>query len=65
MHLYLDRETGVGLTLYLIYLNGYVLAAITASVFAPIIGFHFIMTRISDSEDYCKKSRCQLKFVIR
>ena len=48
-----------------IYLNGYVLAAITASVFAPITGFHFIMTRISDSEDYCKKSRCHLKFVIR
>lgn len=44
-----------------IYLNGYVLAAIIA----PITGFHFIMTRISDSEDYCKKSRCHLKFVIR
>jgi hypothetical protein len=55
---WIEIMTGVGITLYLLYLNSYMLAAITASVFAPLIGFHFIMTRISESEDYCSKSRC-------
>ena len=55
---WIEIMTGVGITLYLLYLNSYMLAAITASVFAPLIAFHFIMTRISESEDYCNKSRC-------
>ena len=55
---WIEIMTGVGITLYLIYLGSYMLAAITASVFAPLIGFHFIMTRISESEDSCNKSRC-------
>jgi hypothetical protein len=55
---WIEIMTGAGITLYLLYLNSYMLAAITASVFAPLIRFHFIMTRISEPEDYCNKSRC-------
>ena len=50
--------TGAGITLYLLYLHNYMLAAINLAVFAPLITFHFVMTAISKSEDYCSDSRC-------
>ena len=55
---WIEVMTGVGITLYLLSLNSYMLAAITAAVFAPLIGFHFVMVRISKSDDYCSSSRC-------
>jgi hypothetical protein len=48
---WIEVMTGVGITLYLLSLNSYMLAAITAAVFAPLIGFHFVMVRISKSDD--------------
>jgi membrane glycosyltransferase len=40
--------TGVGVTLYLVLaLHNYVLAALAAGLFAPLIGFHFVITLIS------------------
>ena len=40
--------TGVGVTLYLVLaMHNYVLAALAAGLFAPLIGFHFVITLIS------------------
>jgi hypothetical protein len=51
--------TGVGVCIYLLYLHSYMLAIITSAVFAPLIAFHFIMTRISNSDDfYCYNQKC-------
>jgi hypothetical protein len=55
---WIEVMTGVGITLYLLSLNSYMLAAITAAVFAALIGFHFVMVRISKSDDYCSSSTC-------
>jgi hypothetical protein len=45
---WIEIITGVGVTLYLILaLHEYVLAALAAGLFAPLIGFHFILTLIS------------------
>jgi hypothetical protein len=38
--------TGAGITLYMLYLGNYTLAAITVAVFAPLIIFHFAMIRL-------------------
>jgi len=44
--------TGAGLTLYiLLAMHNYVLAALTAGLFAPLIGFHFVVTLISKRDD--------------
>jgi hypothetical protein len=40
--------TGVGLTLYLSYLQSYNLAALTVAAFAPLIGFHFAIDKLSN-----------------
>jgi hypothetical protein len=40
--------TGAGVTLYLVLvMHNYLLAALAAGLFAPLIGFHFIITLIS------------------
>jgi uncharacterized iron-regulated membrane protein len=40
--------TGVGVTLYLVLaMHNYVLAALVAGLFAPLIGFHLVITLIS------------------
>jgi hypothetical protein len=55
---WIEIMTGAGITLYLTYLQSYMLAALTLAVFAPLIGFHFVMARLSRSEDYCSSSTC-------
>jgi hypothetical protein len=55
---WIEIMTGVGITLYLTYLQSYMLAALTLAVFAPLIGFHFVMAGLSKSEDYCSSSTC-------
>jgi hypothetical protein len=49
---WIEIMTGAGITLYLTYLHSYMLAV------APLIGFHFVMARLSKSEDYCSSSAC-------
>jgi hypothetical protein len=40
--------TGMGVTLYLVLaMHNYVLAALAAGLFAPLIGFHFVISLIS------------------
>ena len=45
---WIEIMTGVGITLYLVVaMHNYVLAALSAGLFAPLIGFHFVITLIS------------------
>jgi hypothetical protein len=44
---WIEIMTGIGITLYLLYLQSYHLAALTVMVFAPLIGFHFTIDRLS------------------
>ena len=44
---WIEIMTGAGITLYLLYQNSYTLAALTAAVFAPLIGFHFAIDRLA------------------
>src|SRR5918912_1350977 len=55
---WIEIMTGAGITLYLTYLQSYMLAVLTLAVFAPLIGFHFLMARLSESEDYCTSTTC-------
>ena len=55
---WIEIMTGAGITLYLTYLQNYMLAVLTLAVFSPLIGFHFAMTRLSKSEDYCASAEC-------
>ena len=55
---WIEIMTCVGITLYLTYLQSYMLAVLTLAVFAPLIGFHFLMARLSESEDYCTSTTC-------
>ena len=55
---WIEIMTGAGITLYLTYLQSYMIAALTLAIFAPIIGFHFVMTRLSKSEDDSISTTC-------
>ncbi|HKU49932.1 MAG TPA: hypothetical protein VJP79_08280 [Nitrososphaera sp.] len=48
--------TGAGIALYMLYLGNYMLAGVTAAAFAPLILFHFAMTRLPKSNVEWKKS---------
>ena len=61
---WIEIMTGVGVSLYLLYLHSYMLAIITSTVFAPLIVFHFIVARISSSDDYyCYGPKWSQKFL--
>jgi hypothetical protein len=47
---WIEIMTGAGITLYLLYLQSYHLAALTVVVFAPLIGFHFAIDRLSNNK---------------
>ncbi len=47
---WIEIMTGVGITLYLSYLQNYNLAALTVALFAPLIGFHFAIDRLSSDK---------------
>ena len=49
---WIEILAGAGITLYLLVaMHNYVLAALSAGLFAPLIGFHFVITLISKRED--------------
>jgi hypothetical protein len=49
---WIEIMTGAGVTLYLILaMHNYILAALTAGLFAPLIVFHFVITVISKRGD--------------
>jgi hypothetical protein len=47
---WIEIMTGAGITLYLLYLHSYDLAMLTAIIFAPLIGLHFIIDRLSNNK---------------
>jgi hypothetical protein len=47
---WIEIMTGAGITLYLLSLQSYHLAALTIAVFAPLIGFHFTIDRLSSDK---------------
>jgi hypothetical protein len=47
---WIEIMTGAGITLYLLYLQSYHLAALTVVVFTPLIGFHFTIDRLSSNK---------------
>ena len=47
---WIEIMTGIGITLYLLYLHSYHLAALTVVAFAPLIGFHFTIDRLSSNK---------------
>lgn len=52
---WIEIMTGAGVTLYLVLaMHNYVLAALAAGLFAPLIGFHFIVTLISKRDGLVK-----------
>jgi len=49
--------TGAGIILYLSFLGNYTLAAITMAVFAPLIGFHFAVSKVQHMNVEWKPTR--------
>ncbi len=43
---WIEIMTGAGITLYMLYMQQYTLAAVTAAVFAPLIAFHFAVEKL-------------------
>jgi hypothetical protein len=43
---WIEIMTGAGITLYMLYLQNYTLAAVTVAAFGPLIAFHFAADRI-------------------
>lgn len=43
---WIEIMTGAGITLYMLYMQEYTLAAVTAAVFAPLIAFHFAVEKL-------------------
>ncbi len=48
---WIEIMTGAGITLYMLYLQNYMLAALTTGLFAPLIGFHFAVDKLSHYKD--------------
>src|SRR3712207_4235095 len=54
---WIEIMTGAGIILYMLYLGNYTLAAITVAVFAPLIGFHFAVSKVQHSNVEWKPMR--------
>jgi hypothetical protein len=50
---WIEIMTGAGVALYLLHLQSYNLAALTTAIFAPLIGFHFMIDKLCKD---CSKS---------
>lgn len=53
---WIEIMTGAGITLYLLYLQSYTLAAVTVAAFGPLIGFHFAIGRITPGRNRKKNA---------
>ena len=49
---WIEIMTGIGVTLYLVLgMHNYLLAALVAGLFAPLIVFHFVISLLSRKDD--------------
>ena len=46
---WIEIMTGSGIVLYMLYLGNYMLAGVAAAAFAPLVIFHFAMTKLPTS----------------
>lgn len=54
---WIEIMTGIGITLYLLYLSQFNLALITIAVFSPLVGFHFAVSKLAKLDESC--ANCQ------
>lgn len=51
---YIEIMTGLGISLYLLYSQNYSLAVLSAIIFAPLILFHYVVSRLpSERSENC------------
>jgi hypothetical protein len=57
---YIEIMTGVGISLYLLFMHNYALSVLSAIVFAPLIIFHYVISRIPSDrwEKRCDTGSC-------
>jgi hypothetical protein len=55
---WIEIMTGIGVCVYLLYLHSYTLTIMTVALFTPLIIFHFVMTRLSNSDDFYCNEKC-------
>ena len=59
---WIEIMTGAGVVLYLILaMDNYILAALAAGLFVPLIVFHFVITLISKRDGLIKIERMKTK----
>ena len=56
---WIEIMTGIGVCIYLLYLHNYTLTIMTVALFTPLIVFHFVMTRLSNSDDLYCNEKCR------
>jgi hypothetical protein len=54
---WLEIMTCVGITLYLLHLSQFNLAIIAIVVFSPLIGFHFVISKLGKADSACVRCR--------
>jgi hypothetical protein len=57
---YIEIMTGLGISLYLLYMQNYSLAILSAIIFAPLILFHYVVSRLTSGrrESSCDTESC-------
>jgi hypothetical protein len=61
---WIEIMTGAGIIVYMLHLGNYTLAAITVAVFAPLIGFHFAVSKIQHSNvEWNSRRTVKLRYV--
>ncbi len=58
---WIEVMTCIGIASYVVYIHSYNLAILTLIVFAPLIVFHFAITKLSKKEG-CSIIRCRIKY---
>lgn len=57
--IWIEIMTGLGISLYLLFVHNYALSALTAVIFAPLIIFHYVVSKLSVwTEETCKAGNC-------
>jgi len=59
--IYIEIMTGLGISLYLLFMQNYTLSVLSAIIFAPLIIFHYVISRISSErwEKTCDIGSCK------
>jgi hypothetical protein len=57
---YIEIMTGLGISLYLLFMHNYTLSILSAIIFAPLIVFHYVISRIPSGrwEETCGIGNC-------